>query len=100
MSYEDGVNDEFGELVDRMSDPSMATTVEIAETTDTASIVEVTVPIATIDRPELALFTTIVDYLGRGQRRAVLGMQVTYEIRSHAQPHLIGTLFLGDPMGD
>lgn len=98
MTDDEGVNDEFNELVDRMSDPDASTTVEICEIAEPASMVEVLVPVTQYPHPEVVLFDTIAEYLRRTPRRAVVGISVVYEIRSHNLPHLIATLFLSDPV--
>lgn len=98
MTEDDGVNDAFSELVDRMSDKDAATQVEICEVAEHASMVEVVVPITNFDHPEIALFETITEYLRSTPRRAVVGVSVVYEIRSHNLPHLIATLFLSSPL--
>jgi hypothetical protein len=50
------------------------------------------------DEPEVVLFSTVAEYLRTRPRRAVVGFSISYEIRSHNLPHLIGTLFLSDPV--
>ena len=98
MTDDEGVNDEFGKLVDRMSDPLASRAVEIVEVAEPATMVEVIVPISVYEKPEVVLFSTIAAYLDQQPRRAVAGISVSYEIRSHNLPHLIATMFLGDPV--
>lgn len=98
MTDDEGVNDEFSELVDRMADPAASQAVEICEVAEQASMVEVTVPVSVYEHPEWVLFSTVAEYLRSTPRRAVVGFAISYEIRSHNLPHLIGTLFLSDPV--
>jgi len=98
VSNDEGESDEFSELVERMADPTASQSVEICEVAEKASMVEVTVPVTVYEHPEHVLFSTIAEYLKSTPRRAVVGITVSYEIRSHNLPHLIGTLFLSDPI--
>jgi hypothetical protein len=98
VTNDEGEHDEFEQLVERMSDPTASQEVEICEVAETASMIEVIVPVTVYEHPEVVLFKTVAEYLNSTPRRAVVGMTVSYEIRSHNLPHLIGTLFLSDPV--
>jgi hypothetical protein len=98
VTDDEGVNEEFNELIERMSDPSAVQQVEICEVAESANMVEVLVPVTVYPHPEIVLFEAVIAYLKKGPRRAVLGMSMVYEIRSHNLPHLIGTLFLSEPV--
>lgn len=81
-----------------MADPHNSQRIEVTEIAETVSVVEITVPIALYAQPELTLFRTIIGYLEAGPRRAVTGITIVYEIRSHNAPHLVATLFLTEPI--
>lgn len=92
----DDANDEFDKLIDGMSDAHVSQEVEVCEIAELASVVEVTVPMTVYDHPELTLFSTIAAYIRSTPRRAIVGFSVSYEIRGHTVPHLVGTLVLSD----
>jgi hypothetical protein len=98
VTDDEGVNGEFEELVERMADPSASQEVEICEVAEQASMVEVIIPVTVYEEPEVVLFRTIAEYLASTPRRAVVGITVSYELRSHNLPHLIATLFLSAPV--
>jgi hypothetical protein len=99
MTDDDDMGAEFDRLVDRMADPENSQSVQVVEVAETASIVEVTVPISVFPNPEVILFRTVASYLNSmEQRRAVAGFSVVYEVRSHNAPHIVATLFLSDPV--
>lgn len=89
-------NDEFDQLINRMSDQHAVEEVTVCEIAEQASVIEVTVPMNVYDHPELTLFNTITAYVRSTPRRAIVSINVSYEIRGHTLPHLVATLVLSD----
>lgn len=88
---------EFDALVERMESPEALAGPMVIEVAETASMVEFTIPLEVVAEPEVELFRTITEYLGKIERRAVIVVNCTYELRNGA-PFLIATMVLTQPV--